>query len=50
MVLGFIKLLIDPAITKLYYDDIKILILLFDTILHNITVAPEVIEHVGFIN
>lgn len=42
---GFIKLLIEPDITKPYWAESEILAVLLDIILHDKTVAPEVTTH-----
>jgi hypothetical protein len=47
---GFMKLLIEPDITKLYWAESVILADLLDTILHDKAVAPEVTVHTGCLN
>lgn len=47
---GFIKLLIEPDITKPYWAESVILAVLLDMILHDKTVAPEVTTHSGCFN
>ena len=47
---GLIKLLIEPEITKLYWDDNVIRADLLDNILQDNVVAPEVTVHTGYFN